>query len=34
MPELRWRWAYPVLWALMIGIGVGMVVWFKRKRWL
>jgi magnesium transporter len=34
MPELRWRWAYPVLWALMIAIGVGMVVWFKRKHWL
>jgi magnesium transporter len=34
MPELHWRWAYPVLWALMIAIGVGMAVWFKRKRWL
>ncbi|HET8760499.1 MAG TPA: magnesium/cobalt transporter CorA [Nitrospiria bacterium] len=34
MPELRWRWAYPTLWALMIALGVGMVVWFKRKRWL
>ena len=34
MPELHWRQAYPILWALMIAIGVGMVVWFKRKRWL
>ncbi|MFZ5861752.1 MAG: magnesium/cobalt transporter CorA [Nitrospirota bacterium] len=34
MPELRWRWAYPSLWAIMIALGVGMVVWFKRKRWL
>jgi magnesium transporter len=34
MPELRWQFAYPALWALMIAIGVGMVAWFKRKRWL
>jgi magnesium transporter len=34
MPELHWRWAYPALWAIMVVIGVGMVVWFKRKRWL
>ena len=33
-PELRWRYAYPVLWVLMIAIGAGMVVWFKRKKWL
>jgi magnesium transporter len=34
MPELRWRFAYPALWALMLAMGVGMVAWFKRKRWL
>jgi magnesium transporter len=34
MPELRWRWAYPALWAIMIALGAGMVIWFKRKRWL
>jgi magnesium transporter len=34
MPELHWSWAYPTLWACMIAIGAGMVVWFKRKRWL
>jgi magnesium transporter len=34
MPELRWRWGYPALWVMMVGLGVGMVVWFKRKRWL
>ena len=33
-PELRWRYAYPVLWVLMIAIGAGMVFWFKRKKWL
>ncbi|MBE0617575.1 MAG: magnesium/cobalt transporter CorA [Proteobacteria bacterium] len=34
MPELRWRWAYPTLWALMAGLGGGMVYLFRRKRWL
>ena len=34
MPELKWHWAYPVLWLIMIGIGGGLFVWFKRKKWL
>jgi magnesium transporter len=34
LPELRWRYAYPVLWVLMIALAVGMVIWFKRKKWL
>jgi magnesium transporter len=34
MPELRWRWAYPALWGVMIALGVGMVYLFRRKRWL
>ena len=34
MPELRWPWAYPALWATMIGIGVGLVVFFRRRRWI
>jgi magnesium transporter len=34
MPELHWRWAYPVLWLIMIGIGVGLVFVFKKKDWL
>lgn len=34
MPELHWRYSYPILWLLMIAIGVAMVVWFKRKKWL
>jgi magnesium transporter len=34
MPELSWKWAYPLCWLAMIGIGAGMVMWFRRKKWL
>jgi magnesium transporter len=34
MPELKWPWAYPVLWILLIAIFVSMIFWFKRKKWL
>lgn len=34
MPELAWKWSYPVLWAILIAIFVFMLLWFKRKRWL
>ena len=34
MPELEWRWGYPALWLVMIGIGVFMLVYFRKKKWL
>jgi len=34
MPELKWPWGYPVLWVLMLTVGIAMVVMFKRKKWL
>jgi magnesium transporter len=34
MPELHWKWSYPLLWVLLIGVFVGMLMWFKRRRWL
>jgi len=34
MPELMLRWAYPVCWLVIISIGLGMVLWFRRKKWL
>ncbi len=34
MPELKWRWAYPVLWVLFAVITVGLLNYFKRKKWL
>ena len=33
MPELEWPWGYPLIWAVMIGVGVSMLVVFKRKKW-
>lgn len=34
MPELHWEYGYPAAWILMIIMGVGMFVYFKRKKWL
>ena len=34
MPELEWKWSYPVLWGVLVTIFVFMLFWFKRKRWL
>jgi magnesium transporter len=34
MPELEWKWSYPVLWGVLVAIFVGMLFWFRRKRWL
>jgi magnesium transporter len=34
MPELEWRWGYPVLWGLMALIGLSMLIYFKKKKWL
>ena len=34
MPELEWKWSYPVLWILLIVIFVSMIIYFKRKKWL
>ena len=34
MPELRWKWAYPVLWLVFVGISVTLLVYFKKKKWL
>ena len=34
MPELMWRWGYPLALLLMLAIAALMVVYFKRKRWI
>lgn len=34
MPELRYRWAYPALWGVIVAVFVGMIAWFKHRRWL
>jgi magnesium transporter len=34
MPELGWRWSYPLLWMCFLLIAVVLLVYFKKKRWL
>ncbi len=34
MPELHWRWGYPLIWAVMLAILLIMLVFFRRKKWL
>jgi magnesium transporter len=33
MPELDWYYGYPLFWLVIVGIVVGMVAYFKHKRW-
>ncbi|MBN1939575.1 MAG: magnesium/cobalt transporter CorA [Candidatus Aminicenantes bacterium] len=34
MPELKWKYGYFVVWGIMIVVGLGLVRFFKRKKWL
>jgi len=34
MPELKWHWGYPLLWMIMIAMGLVMINFFRKKRWL
>jgi magnesium transporter len=34
MPELEWRWGYPLVWMIMIAIGIFMLIYFRKKKWL
>jgi len=34
MPELRWRYGYPVVWAVMLGCSLAIYLWLRRKEWL
>ena len=34
MPELKWPWGYPVVLFSMLIIFVGMLYWFRTKKWL
>ncbi len=34
MPELKWRWGYPALWTVFIGVSVFLLKFFKKKNWL
>jgi magnesium transporter len=34
MPELEQKWGYPLFWLIMVLLAGGMVVYFRRKRWI
>lgn len=34
MPELSLPWTYPTLWVIMLLIALGMVRYFKKKKWM
>ncbi len=34
MPELAWRWGYPIVWCVMVAVAVVMLVYFRRRRWI
>ncbi len=33
MPELEWRWGYPAVMLIMLVLALGMLVYFKAKKW-
>jgi magnesium transporter len=34
MPELEWRWGYPAIWLIVVAIGISMLIYFKKRKWL
>lgn len=34
MPELEWRWGYPLVWLVLVLIGLSMLIYFKKKKWI
>ncbi len=34
MPEIGWRWGYPAVWAVIIVSIGGMLIYFRRKKWI
>jgi magnesium transporter len=34
MPELGWRFGYPILWLVMVALVAGMLLFFRRKNWI
>lgn len=33
MPELKWKYSYPILWLIMISLIFGMIYYFKKRKW-
>lgn len=34
IPELSWKWGYPAWWGLAVVLVIGMLIYFKRKKWM
>ena len=34
MPELKWKWGYPLLWVVFIGISGLLLNFFRKRKWL
>ncbi len=34
MPEIPWRWSYPVFWLVIVAAAAAMIRFFKKKNWL
>ncbi|QDV49937.1 Magnesium transport protein CorA [Gimesia fumaroli] len=34
MPELKWKWSYPVVWLVFITLPTVLIIYFKKKKWL
>jgi len=34
LPELEYRYAYPVFWGVMVTVALGMLYYFKKKKWI
>ncbi len=34
MPELEWRWSYPILIVVLITIAIAMFTYFRKRRWI
>jgi magnesium transporter len=34
MPELRWEYGYPLIWGIIVAVAAGILVYFRRKKWL
>lgn len=34
MPELNWFWGYPIALFIMVGVGISMMIYIRRKKWL
>ena len=34
LPEKDWKYGYFVIWGVMIVIAIGMLIYFRRRKWL